>query len=372
MFNDLDLYNNSSKKKIIQSIKKAIDENNFIFGKNISKLENKLSKFTKSKYVITVGSGTDALLISLMSLNLKEGDEIILPSFSWLSVIEVVLLLKLKPIFVDTDIYEFNLDVNKVKKLINKNTKAVISTSLFGRTCNLNILKKILPKRICLIEDGAQNLGSIYNKKSSLNIADISCTSFFPTKNLGSFGDGGAIFTNNKKKYDQIIMIRNHGQKKYSYTSQQLGLNSRLGTIQASILIEKLRKIKFKLNKQIKLYQKYQIFFTKYSIIGFPKLRNTSLIKDSCSAFNITVKKRKILIKDLIKNKIPFKIYYPKPLYKQYNLKKKIKLKNTEFLCKSIISLPFNDFSKKRFNNIIQKLAKIIKNNKTIFFEKKT
>ena len=206
MFNDLDLYNKKYKKKILNSIQKTVNENNFIFGNNVKKLERKLSKFTGSKYVCTVGSGTDALLISLLSLNLKKGAEIILPSFSWLSVIEVVLLLKLKPIFVDVNTENFNLNIHKIKKLITRKTRAVISTSLFGRSCDLNKLKKILPKKIKLIEDGAQNFGSIFGK-NSLNIADISCTSFFPSKNLGSFGDGGAIFTNNNLIYKRIKML---------------------------------------------------------------------------------------------------------------------------------------------------------------------
>ena len=370
--NDLDLYNKNLNKNILIKLKNAINENNFIFGKNVKKLELLLSKFTGSKFVVSVGSGTDALMLSLISLNLKKGDEIIIPSFSWLSVIEVVLLLNLKPVFVDTNINDFNLDIEHVKKLINNKTKVVISTSLFGRTCDLFKLKKILPKRITLIEDGAQNFGSLYKGRNSLNIADISCTSFFPSKNLGSFGDGGAIFTNDKNINKNLVRLRNHGQIKYSLTSSKPGLNSRLGSLQATILIEKLKKIKSKIISQIGLYKKYQNFFLKNKISGFPEIRNTPLIRDSYSTFNILIKNRGILIKILKKNNISYKIYYPKPLYNQYNLKKKIKLKNTEFLCKSIISLPFNDISKKRYSNVIKVLKKIIQNNRKIFFEKKT
>lgn len=371
MLNDLDLYNKKYQKKIIRVISKTIKKNNFIFGKEVKIFENKLSKFTGSKYVCTVGSGTDALLISLLSLNLKQGDEIIIPSFSWLSVIEVVLLLKLTPKFVETNINDFNLDIEHLKKIISKKTKVVISTSLFGRTCKLDKLKKILPKSIFLIEDGAQNFGSKYKKKNSLNIADISCTSFFPTKNLGSFGDGGAIFTNNKDIYNKILILRNHGQIKYSYTSNKVGLNSRLGSLQASILIEKLKKINFKLQNQIKLYKRYEKFFHKNNIIGFPDFRNNKIYKDAYSNFNILVKKRDLLINELKKRKIPYKIYYPKPLYSQYNLKRQKKLKNTEYVCKKIISLPFNDLSKKRNNDTLKKLQKIISRKKGIFFEKK-
>ena len=156
----------------------------------------------------------------------------------------------------DTDIKSFNLDVIDVKKKITSKTKAVISTSLFGRTCELDLLKKYLPKKIFLIEDGAQNFGSVYKGKNSLNFADISCTSFFPTKNLGSFGDGGAIFTNNKKVIDRVYKLRNHGQKKYSIASiDKPGLNSRIGSIQSSILIQKIKKIKYKISKQNRLYK---------------------------------------------------------------------------------------------------------------------
>ncbi len=371
MLNDLDLYNKKYKRNILKSIIKTIDENNFIFGKEVGKLESKLSKFTGSKYVSTVGSGTDALLLSLLALNLRKGDEIIIPSFSWLSVIEVVLLLNLKPIFIESKLDDFNLDIEHLKRKLSKKTKAVISTSLFGRTCDLKKLRKILPKNIMLIEDGAQNLGSIFEKKNSLNIADISCTSFFPSKNLGSFGDGGAIFTNNLNIYKKIQSLRNHGQVKYSITATGPGLNSRLGSIQASILLEKLKHLKVKIKNQIELYKNYQNFFLKRSIGGYPKVTIKPNTKDALSMFNIIVKDRPRLIKLLKKNKIPYKIYYPLPLYRQYKLKNKIKLNNTEFLCKSIISLPFNDLNKKRFKFIKDKLDEIIRNNKKIFFEKK-
>ena len=371
MFNDIDIYNKYLKNKIVKRLNKSIDENNFIFGKSVSDLEKSLSNYTKSKYVISVGSGTDALLLSLLSLNLKKSDEIIIPSFSWLSVVEVVLLLNLKPIFVDTDSKNFNLNINSIKNLITKKTRAVITTSLFGRTCELDLLKKILPKNILHIEDGAQNFGSIYKGKNSLNFADISCTSFFPTKNLGSFGDGGAVFTNKKNIYKKILMLRNHGQNKYSSTTLTPGINSRIGSLQASVLIEKLKKINFKLKKQTIIYKKYQNFFDKNKITGFPEFRNTKNIKDTYSSFNLILKKRSKFLKMLKNYKVPFKIYYPKPLYRQYNLRKSLYY-NTEFICNSIVSLPYNDLSNKRFNQVLKNLQKIINNDRKIFFEKET
>ena len=370
-FNDLDIYNRYFHKLILKNIRIEIKKNNFIFSKTVKRFENILAKKVGSKYSLTTGSGTDSLILSLLSLNVSRGDEIIIPSFSWLSVLESVLIVGATPIFVDSDIKSFNLDVIDVKKKITSKTKAVISTSLFGRTCELDLLKKYLPKKIFLIEDGAQNFGSLYRGKNSLNLADISCTSFFPTKNLGSFGDGGAIFTNNKKVIERVYKLRNHGQKKYSIASiDKPGLNSRIGSIQSSILIQKIKKIKYKISKQNQLYKNYQKFFLKNKISGFPLFRNNFEIKDSCSSFNIIVKKRAKLINKFRKEKVPYKIYYPKPLYSQYNLKKKLKLVNTEFLCKSIISLPYNDMSSIRFNLVLNKLQKIINEDRKIFFEK--
>ena len=183
MLNDLDIYNKKLNKKIFIKLKNNIKENNFIFGGSVKNLEAKLSNYIGSKYTITVGSGTDALLLSLMSLNLNKDDEIIIPSFSWLSVLEVVLLLGIKFRFADTSLENFNLDFKSLKESINKNTKVIISTSLFGRSVDLIELKKICKKnKIILIEDGAQNFGSKLGNLSSLNIADLSCTSFFQVK----------------------------------------------------------------------------------------------------------------------------------------------------------------------------------------------
>ena len=367
--NDLDLYNAKFKKKISLKINKIIKNNNFIFGDEVKNIESKLSKFSGTKYAITTGSGTDSLLLSLLSLNKdKKKNQIIIPSFSWLSVAEAVLLLGLEPIYVDVELESYNIDVKDVINKISPKTKAVISTSLFGRTCDLSRLKKICKRhRVILIEDAAQNFGSRVDKKSSLSIADITCTSFFPTKNLGCFGDGGAIFTNNFSTYKKIIKLRNHGQNKYSFSNLP-GLNSRIGDIQAGILSIKILDIKNKLRRQKTIYRSYQKFFNKNLITGFPKQRTN----DAVNQFSIIVKKRKKLIKEMVKLKIPYKIYYPSPLYKQFQQNVSIKkFKKTNFLCKHIISLPFNDISKYRHNITLLNLQKIINKNKKFFFEKK-
>ena len=302
-FNDLDLLNRNILKKIKISTEKIFKRNNFIFGDEVFELEEKLANTTKSNYCISVGSGTDALLICLLSLKLKKNDEVLIPSFSWLSVIEVVLLIGAKPVFIETDKNTFNLNVKCIEKKINKNTKAIVSTSLFGRTVDLIEINKICKKnKIIHIEDAAQNFGSKINGKNSSSIADMTCVSFFPSKNLGCFGDGGAIFTNSK------------------------------------------------------------------NIKGFPVTIKED--QNAYSHFNLLVKNRKKLIKQFVKFKIPYKIYYPIPLYKQYNLKNNFNCSVSEKICKNIISLPFNFIDFKRHKKILDMFSKIIDEDRKIFEEK--
>ena len=369
-FNDLDIINSNLNNRILTNLTKTIKENKFIFSKEVNKLEKKLKKLSNSRYAITTGSGTDSIILSLMAIKQeKKKNEIIIPAFSWLSVAEAVLLLGYKPRYADVDSITFNISVKDVQKKINKKTLAIISTSLFGRTCDLIELKKICKKKkIMFIEDAAQNFGSKIGKKNSCSIADITCTSFFPTKNLGGYGDGGAIFTNKKSFYDKILKLRNHGQTKYS-ESNMIGLNSRIGSLQASVLNEKIIEFRKKIKNQVKTYKSYQKFFEKNFISGFPKYKSG----DSVSHFNILVKKRSSFIKHLKKYNIDYKIYYPKPLYKQFNqkLESKILMHNSENICKEIISLPFNDHSKKRHIIVLRALQNIINKNKDYFFEKK-
>ena len=231
------LNNNKIKKKISN----VIDSKNFILGKEVNVLEKRLSNFVNSKYTITVSSGTDALLISLLSLKLKKNSEVITPAFSYISSAEVIERAGLKPIFCDVEPNTALIDVNKMETLINKNTSCIIIVSLFGQIPDVEALKKIKKKfNLPIIEDGAQSFGSSYKNLRSGSIFDIGCTSFFPTKSLGCYGDGGSIFTSSKSIYLYAKQIRQHGQKK-KYLFDINGLNARLDTIQAAVLLEKLK-----------------------------------------------------------------------------------------------------------------------------------
>ena len=216
-FNDItDPFLDYSKVK--KNISKVIKSNNFILGKETYMLEKKLSKYVGAKYCTTTSSGTDALLIALMYLDLKKGSEVITPAYSYISSAEVILRLGLKPVFVDIDSETALIDTKKIEKKISNKTSCIIVVSLFGQIPNVKELLKIKAKyNLPIIEDAAQSFGAKYKNKKSCNIFDIGCTSFFPTKSLGCFGDGGALFTNNKILAYKFFQIRQHGQKKKYY-----------------------------------------------------------------------------------------------------------------------------------------------------------
>lgn len=356
-FNDLQAQNKLIRKKIFFNIEKVFNNTKFILGPEVDFLEKKLALYTKSNFCIATSSGTDALLISLMSLNIKEGDEVITSSFTFVSTVEVIVRLGAKPIFVDVSKDDFNIQTNDLKTKITKKTKAIIAVSLFGQTANFKEIKKIA-KKIPVIEDGAQSFGSSHYGSKSCNLSLIGCTSFFPSKSLGCYGDGGAIFTNNKKLYLKMKMIRQHGQKK-KYDYKTLGISARLDTIQAVVLIEKLKLLDNEIKKRKKIHDYYCKELSKINKLKLLKIRDGNI--SNYSVFPILVKKdRKNLIDYLNKNKIPTTIYYPKPLdrYKIFNNSLK-KTTNALIISKKILSLPMSAYLNiKKQKYIINKIKK--------------
>ena len=332
-----------NNKLIKKKISKVIDNKNFILGKEVNILESKLSNFVNTKYSLTVSSGTDALLISLLSLNLKKNSEVITPAFSYISSAEVILRAGLKPIFCDIEPDTALIDLKKLEKKISKKTSCIIVVSLFGQIPDVLGLKNIKKKyKIPIIEDAAQSFGSKFENKYSCSLFDIGCTSFFPTKPLGCFGDGGAIFTNNKKIYNNSKQLRQHGQKKKYYFYIKVK-NAIFDTIQAAVLIEKLKKLKSSINRKKQIYKKYTQFLEKNQNIKFLKLKKK--YTSSFPLFNVLVKKRDKLRLYLKKKNIPTNIYYPLSLNDQKifkNLNMKNKMFNSKKLAKTIISLPFH------------------------------
>ena len=238
------------KNKVDSSVLEVFQKGTFINGPSVSQFQSNLESYLNVKHVIPCANGTDALQIALMSLDLKPGDEIITSDFSFVACIEVIALLKLNPVLVDVDLETFNIDCNKVIKAITPNTKAIIPVHLFGQVANMEeIMKLAKANNLFVIEDNAQGMGSVFefsnnNKIKSGTIGDLGTTSFFPSKNLGCYGDGGAIFTDNDDLAHIIRGIVNHGMYK-RYHHDVVGVNSRLDSIQAVVLNAKLPLLDF-------------------------------------------------------------------------------------------------------------------------------
>lgn len=343
-FANLQLQYQSYKKKIDNNIQSVLSKSNYILGKEVQKLELELQNFTGAKYAITCSSGTDALLLALLAIDIKPGDEVITTPFTWISTAEMIALLQAKPVFVDIKPDTYNIDVNLIEKAITKKTKAIIPVSLFGQPADLNAIVTIAKKyKLKVIVDGAQSFGSKQGKKTDSNLGDISITSFFPSKPLGCYGDGGAVFTNNKNYAKKISLLRIHGQNK-KYHHKYIGIGGRLDTIQAAILLAKLPNFKKELNLRQKIAQKYTSELSSLFQTPYVKPNN----KSAWAQYTLRVKNRVNFQKKLNNLGIPTSIFYPKPLHLQKCFKYLRYQKNdfpiSEKASKEVISIPMNPF----------------------------
>ena len=356
----------SEIKQYLNLYKKNLLKADFIQGQQVKELEKALSNYTGIKYVQTCANGTDALVIALKSLNLKKKTFVITTPFSWISTVNSIYNIGLIPLFVDIDPQTFNLDLNAIKKALIKyksKVSCVLSVDLFGcPNDNKEIYKLCKLYKIKFLIDGAQSFGSKIDNIFSFKFCDIATTSFFPTKPLGCFGDGGAIFTNKKKYFSLIKSLCFNGKNQIGF--DKVGYNSRLDTIQASILKKKLRKLKNNLNlrkRNVKIYLKNIKSNLKFQKIN--KNYDSAFAVFSLVAPN-SIKKDLILKK--IKNKFECKIYYPKIFIDYSYIKKNSKsfsnLVNAKKISRKIFSLPVNsnlkDFEIKKICNEINKILK--------------
>ena len=343
-FLDLKKQINGFDKKIFNSIKKNIINSAFVGGKDLIDFQKKFSKYLNVKFCLGVANGTDALEIAIRSLSLKKNSEVIVPANTWISTAEAVINNNLNVKFVDID-ETHNICIKDLKKKISKKTSAIIIVHLFGNPANINQIKKLSKnKSIKLIEDCAQSHGSEYNKKKTGTFGDISTFSFFPSKNLGCFGDGGCIVTNKKSLFLKAKKIANHGGLKKN-NHLIVGRNSRLDNIQAGILNIKLNY----LDKWINLREK-QAKFYRYNLNGVGDIRFVKQIENTKSSnhlFVIKTSKRNELKEYLLRNGISTAIHYPSPLPELPVFRKKhksygIKMNATRWK-NSIISLPIGE-----------------------------
>jgi len=345
-FIDLQAQYKEYKAEIDKEVLEVFQDATFIGGQKLANFENNLAKYVGVKHAIGCSSGTDALLLSLMALGIGKGDEVITTPFTFIATAEVIALVGAKIIFVDIEQDSYNIDATKIEAAITSKTKAIMPVSLYGQCADMDEINSIAQKyNLMVIEDGCQSFGATYKGKKSCALSHVGCTSFFPSKPLGAYGDGGAVFTDNDELAQKVRMLLNHGQNE-RYKHRYLGINGRLDTVQAVILDVKLRHF----DKELKLRQdnanRYLKGFENISNLYPPTIKAD---RDSVYAqYSIRLKDRDKLVDFLLKKSIPTAVHYPIPLHLQEvfaNLGYKIgDFKISEMVCKEIVSLPMSPF----------------------------
>jgi dTDP-4-amino-4,6-dideoxygalactose transaminase len=360
------------KDKVDDSVINVMENASFINGPSVKSFQKNLENYLEVKHVIPCANGTDALQIAMMGLNLNPGDEVITVDFTFASTVEVIALLNLTPVLVDVELDTFNIDCSKIRKAITSKTKAIVPVHLFGQSANMDEIMKIAKENnLFVIEDNAQAIGSEYQFSSGKRvktgtIGDIGTTSFFPSKNLGCYGDGGALFTNDNDLAHVIRGIVNHGMYK-RYHHDVVGVNSRLDSIQASVLDIKLNLLddyNSRRNKSAKLYSE-RLKDNPDIIIPFSKKEEKFHVFHQYT-IRILNNKRDELAKYLSDLNIPFGIYYPIPLHKQkaysdprYN---ENDFSNTNLLSEQVLSLPMHsELELDQINFICEKINSFLK-----------
>jgi UDP-2-acetamido-2-deoxy-ribo-hexuluronate aminotransferase len=355
------------KPEIDASIQQVLDKAAYINGPDVKAFANDLSQYLGAKHVIPCANGTDALQIALMALDLPIGSEVITPGFSYIALAEVCLLLHLKPVYCDVNLDTFTVDVNQIEALITPQTKVIAPVHLYGQCADMEAIMAIAQKHhLYVIEDNAQSIGADYTFSNGKvmkagTIGDIGTTSFFPSKNLGCYGDGGAIYTNNDALGEKLKMIANHGQK-VKYIHDVVGVNSRLDTLQAAILKVKLQYLDEFNKERRNVANQYDAAFANHPNIKAP-YRNPS----STHVFHqYTLQLCDVDIPNfrdtLQKVGIPTMIYYPLPLYKQTAYLQDIQLPHSEVLSACVVSLPIGtDMEQEQIDFIIENVLKYFK-----------
>ncbi|HLK28327.1 MAG TPA: DegT/DnrJ/EryC1/StrS family aminotransferase [Puia sp.] len=358
------------KNEVDTAIHGVLDSTAFINGKPVGEFANNLAAYLGSKHVITCANGTDALQISMMALGLEPGDEVITPSFTYVATTEVVALLRLKPVFVEVDKKTFCIGPEAIEKAITPKTKAIVPVHLYGHAAPMEEIMKIAKKHnLFVIEDNAQAIGSDYTfsdgtMKKTGTIGTIGTTSFFPSKNLGCYGDGGAIFTDDDALANKLKMIANHGQQK-RYYHEMVGCNSRLDTIQAAVLNIKLKN----LDEYIDARRKAADYYDK-AFVDHPKITVPYRAKYGTHVFHqytliLENVDRDKLNEFLATKNIPSMIYYPVPAHRQEMFAKfggsSYNLPATDWLTERVISLPMHtELEEEQLNYISSSVLEFI------------
>jgi UDP-2-acetamido-2-deoxy-ribo-hexuluronate aminotransferase len=358
------------KGEVDAAVIAVMESSRFIGGTVVTTFASNIAKYHNSKHVIPCANGTDALQIAMMALGLKAGDEVITPSFTYIATVEVAALLGIKPIFVEVDKQTFCMDASVIEKAITPKTKAIVPVHLYGHAADMETIMAIAKKyNLFVIEDNAQGIGNDFifsdgTKKKTGSIGHIGCTSFYPSKNLGAFGDGGAIFTDDDALAEQLKMIASHGQSK-QYYHDVVGCNSRLDAMQAAILDIKLKHLDEYIDARRKAADYYDAAFAGYEKITVPyrAANNNHVFHQYTLTLNGV--DRDDLNKHLAENNIPSMIYYPVPAHKQKMFDafggSDYHLEITDWLTERVISLPMHtELEKEQQDFIIKEVLNFV------------
>ena len=346
------------KDQIDANIQKVLAHGKYILGPEVAELEEKLANYTGAKYCISCANGTDALQIALMALGVGPGDEVITPGFTYIATAETSAVLGAKPVYVDIDERTYNLDPALLEAAITPKTKAIIAVSLYGQCADYDAINEIAAKYgIPVIEDAAQSFGATYKDRKSGNLTTIACTSFFPSKPLGCYGDGGAIFTNDEELARVIRQVARHGQDR-RYHHIRVGVNSRLDTLQAAILLPKLAILDDEIALRQQVAANYNQLLNEKGIETTPFIEehNTSVY----AQYTIRVKNREQVIEELQAKGIPTAVHYPIPLNKQPAVATNDSLPVGDRVAQEVLSLPMHPYLKiKDIIVIVEKLISL-------------
>jgi UDP-2-acetamido-2-deoxy-ribo-hexuluronate aminotransferase len=343
-FIDLKTQSNRIEENLFARFKTILNHGAYIMGPEIAELEKKLAKFVGVEHALSVASGTDALMIALMALDIGPGDEVITTPFSFFATAEMIAILGAKPVFVDIDKETYNIDAGLIEAAITPKTKAIMPVSLYGQCADFDEINAIAKKyNLPVIEDGAQSFGATYKGRTSGGLTTIGCTSFFPSKPLGCYGDGGACFTNDPELALRMNEIRTHGQSKRYYHTR-LGINGRFDTLQAAVLLEKLAIFPEEVELRQKVAARYEDLLPED--IRKPIIRTHN--KSVFAQYTIEVSERSDVQKGLEERGIPTAVHYPLGLHEQPIFKELYPsiqtFPNTENAARRVISLPMHPY----------------------------
>lgn len=344
------------KEKIEAGIQNVLTHGQYILGPEVKELEEKLAAYVGAKYCITCANGTDALQIVQMAFGIGPGDEVITPGFTYIATAETVAVLGATPVYVDVDSKTYNLDIEKLEAAITPRTKAIIPVSLYGQCADFDAINAIASKyNLPVIEDAAQSFGATYKGRKSCNLSTVACTSFFPSKPLGCYGDGGAIFTNDEELAKVTRQIARHGQDR-RYHHIRVGVNSRLDTIQAAILLPKLEILDDEMQARQRVAETYTRLFNEAGVLTTPFIEAYN--SSAWAQYTIQVDNRGDVQEKLKVQGIPTAVHYPIPLNKQPAVEDaNAVLPVGDALAERVMSLPMHPYlNKADLTKIVSKI----------------